>query len=720
MSKKLSFTHIALATLIVTLAACSPRNATPSSQLEPTRTIATRTPVPATATPSVDKTSPAESTDAKPEPQALTGLTRDNIDRLAPLFTREDVLPNHIYSVAQDRLALFNSRVFEVIDSDTLELKRRTEIEIPKTDGVWYALSLDGKVGAIMRLDKQVEIYDLDAGKILKTFTLENAPSFEKASDIALNADGTQLIALIQFELQTYEIGGDRLRASGKTQTLDEKTIAVRFSEDGSRLAAILSDGNIVIYNTNGDKPIALKEKIDALQSFNFSPTGEWFGASGQKQTILWRLSDEAKIAREFPDLTSSVSTVFTPDGAYALLYSDIDAVLFNLKEDRSEGELRLSGQGRIASANFSPDGKKVFLAGSGLIESFSVPNGDRLASERRFAVTLMQFTPDGQRLIGWSDRIANGEIVVMNAKDGVTTQSLLHDTPVRWTLPGKGNQFIASAALGQSLKVWRMNDGKSMLTFQRTTQPRGMLCLSPDEKAFAYLEGDSVIVREIDDEVVRKRFKMPFEPVTLSYCQNEKGWVAFAKENQIEVMNLDGKTVSSIESLKGITQTTQLELSKDSRSIAALVGKELTIWDAANGKKIQQTEMSKENATLLFSPSGQRVLVNYGDNVDIVDSNNGEVVSLDLPRRHIVEALFSNDDRIVVTASRIVDVDQPMLRGEPNFVTGELIVWDTTTGKALRKIETDNPIYYAAISNDGSMIATSTFDGKLTVWGIQ
>jgi WD40 repeat protein len=720
MSKKSTFQRITLSLFVVILAACSSRNATPSSQLEPTRTIAPRTPVPVSATPSVEKSSPAESTGAKPEPRALTGLTRDNIDRLAPLFTREDVLPSHIYSVAEDRLALFNSRVFEVVDSDTLELKRRTEIEMLKTDGVWYALSLDGKVGAIMRLDKQVEIYDLDAGKILKTFTLENAPSFDKSSDIALNADGTQLIALIEFELQTYDLGGEKLRAAGKSQTLDEKTVAVRFSEDGSRLAAILSDGNIVIYNTNGDKPIALKEKIDALQSINFSPTGEWFGASGQKQTIIWRLSKDAKIARDFPDLTSSVSTVFTTDGAYALLYSDIDAVLFNLKEDRSDGELRLSSQGRIASANFSPDGKKVFLAGSGLIESFSVPNGDRLAGNRRFAVTLMHFTQDGQKLIGWSDRIANGEIVVMNTKDGATTQSLLHDTPVRWTLPGKGNQFIASAALGQSLKVWRVEDGKSMMTFQRTNEPRGMLCLSPDEKAFAYLEGDSVIVREIDGDVVRKRFKMPFTPVTLSNCQNDKGWVAFAKENQIEVMNLDGKTVSSIESLKGITQTMQLELSKDSRSIAALVNKELTIWDAANGKKIQQTEMSKENAILLFSPSGQRVLVNYGDNVDIVDSNNGEVVSLDLPRRHIVEALFSNDDRIVVTASRIVDANEPTLRGQPNFVTGELTIWDATTGKVLRKIATDNPIYYATISEDGSMIATSTFDGKLTVWGIQ
>jgi WD40 repeat protein len=111
---------------------------------------------------------------------------------------------------------------------------------------------------------------------------------------------------------------------------------------------------------------------------------------------------------------------------------------------------------------------------------------------------------------------------------------------------------------------------------------------------------------------------------------------------------------------------------------------------------------------------------VNYGDNVDIVDSNNGEVVSLDLPRRHIVEALFSNDDRIVVTASRIVDANEPTLRGQPNFVTGELTIWDATTGKVLRKIATDNPIYYATISEDGSMIATSTFDGKLTVWGIQ
>ena len=50
----------------------------------------------------------------------------------------------------------------------------------------------------------------------------------------------------------------------------------------------------------------------------------------------------------------------------------------------------------------------------------------------------------------------------------------------------------------------------------------------------------------------------------------------------------------------------------------------------------------------------------------------------------------------------------------------GEITVWDAATGRALRQIELDDPVYSSALSPDGTRLATTGYDGSVTVWGIK
>jgi hypothetical protein len=48
------------------------------------------------------------------------------------------------------------------------------------------------------------------------------------------------------------------------------------------------------------------------------------------------------------------------------------------------------------------------------------------------------------------------------------------------------------------------------------------------------------------------------------------------------------------------------------------------------------------------------------------------------------------------------------------------LSIWNAQTGGLVRQIEVDEPIFSAAISDDGAHIATSTRGNALTVWDMK
>jgi len=104
----------------------------------------------------------------------VPGLTPQNVAQLKRVFQIQDPLPQHIYTAGEDRLVLFGLRSFELVDAGTLELVTRTSIQAPGSEmGIfWYAASADGRLGAIMRLDGKVDIYDLEDSRLIQSLSV--------------------------------------------------------------------------------------------------------------------------------------------------------------------------------------------------------------------------------------------------------------------------------------------------------------------------------------------------------------------------------------------------------------------------------------------------------------------------------------------------------------------------------------------------------------------
>ncbi len=680
----------------------------PQVQLEPTRTLAPR--------PSATPAPPTPAVTPRPTAAPMTGLTRDNVEKLEKLYTRREAIPRNIYTVADDRVGLFSNNLFEVFDAGTLQSIQQTPLKGRVEGSLWYALSADARVGAIMTADGQVDFYDLDAGDLMRTVKVSDV-ALQSTSDIALNDDGSEIVVIANLSL--YRANSDDGKRIGRAVKLASDTRYVLFARDGSRVLAVRASGALDVFDTRDGAKVTLAEPIQELAELSWSPDGVRLSTSTANRVWIWDARSGESLW-SLSELPTAVSVAFPPAGDLIGLYGDGSVVLYDLEKGQPVETLALSSGGAIRTAQFSADGKTLIAEGAGMLESFSVPDGKRLASLRRSAFTQISFTQDNH-LLAWSDQFQNGELASLAITDGATVHSMMHKEPIRRALVGRVGKFVASSTINRAMSVWRVTDGSKVLDIPEVAGARGILCMSPDETLLAYFENGAVVVREIEGRNTRKKFKAPFENLLgLTFCDNEKGYLAFQDGNAIEVMNLEGRTVSTIEFAKPISDSAQLEISFDGRYLAGVVGGEVIVWDAETGQEILRHPVGENGGQVQFSASSDKLVVSHGRITEVLNVASGKAITLDVPATHLSTYTFPPDGRIIVTIARVLDEQEPFLSGQPNFTQGEITIWDAQTGKPLRTITLDDPVYSSALSPDGSRLAITGIDGAVSVWGIK
>lgn len=687
------------------LSACS---RAPQSQLEPTRTLAPK--------PSATPAPPTPAVTPQPTAAPLTGLTRDNVEKLERLYTRREAIPRNIYTVAPDRVGMFSNNLFEVFDSVSLQSIQQTPLKGRIDGSLWYALSADARLGAIMTTDGQVDLYDLDAGELLRTVKVSD-DALTATSDIALNDDGSEFVVIANLSLyRASSVDGKRI---GRAVKMASDTRFVLFARDGSRVLAVRASGALDVFDTRAGGKVTLAEPIQELAELSWSPDGMRLSTSTANRVWIWDVRSGESIW-SLSELPTAVSVAFPPSGDLIGLYGDGSAVLYDLERGQPVETLALSSGGAIRTAQFSTDGNTLIVEGAGMLESFSVPDGKRLASLRRSAFTQISFT-QGNQLLAWSDQFQNGELASLAITDGATVHSMMHTEPIRRALVGRVGKFVASSTVNRAMSVWRVTDGSKVLDIPEVSGARGILCMSPDESLLAYFENGAVVVREIEGRNTRKRFKAPFENLLgLTFCDNEKGYLAFQDGKSVEVMNLEGRTVSTIEFSEPISDSAQLEISFDGRYLAGVVRGDAIVWDTETGDEVLRHAVGDEGGQVQFSASSDKLVVSHGRVTEVLDVASGKAIKLDVPATHLSTYTFPPDGRIIVTTARVLDEQEPFLSGQPNFTQGEITIWDAQTGKPLRTITLDDPVYSSALSPDGSRLAITGIDGAVSVWGIK
>jgi WD40 repeat protein len=317
-----------------------------------------------------------------------------------------------------------------------------------------------------------------------------------------------------------------------------------------------------------------------------------------------------------------------------------------------------------------------------------------------------------------------------VDAATGDVAARLKHDSPVRFVLQGQVGKFVAVVTRDNTTHVWSLDDESEVLTLTSpaSAQRSGALCLTPKEDGVVMIVDDELTIEPIAKAIKKSSFKLPAEVNNFAGCSNSTGRFAAVTADEILVLDLAGDTQAKIalpNDDENLQQEALYQIGPDGKTVAAVTRNALYIWDVAS--ETLSHKVTLEVPPLFgfdFSGDGQRIDLNYGDAVDLVDVASGKRVALDLPTKpnaRWVNVLQTADGESVVTVAMVSDADsasQPVT--ERNYRTGELTVWSTKTGNAIHTIETDDPLYTAAINQAGTVIATGGRNNVLNVWGVR
>jgi WD40 repeat protein len=137
-----------------------------------------------------------------------------------------------------------------------------------------------------------------------------------------------------------------------------------------------------------------------------------------------------------------------------------------------------------------------------------------------------------------------------------------------------------------------------------------------------------------------------------------------------------------------------------------------VSLWDAATGKELRRLELGKWGArAATLSPDGKRLAVATGFGIlHFCDVESGKELWQLEKRLGVHRVAFTPDGRVLFTAGDA--------RTGPAQLVPEINMWETTSGKHLRRFE--GAVHAFAVSPDGKRLACGTAGKGLALWDVE
>jgi hypothetical protein len=336
-------------------------------------------------------------------------------------------------------------------------------------------------------------------------------------------------------------------------------------------------------------------DKAVMPNAVGFSPDGGHAIATASDNTVrLWKLETkhEGATGSATPEAVVDLkplgglawSATFSPDGDYLIIAGGNEARLWDLKNGRES--MRFAQQGSVASANFSPDGKRI-VTGSwdNTARLWDVNSGVanlKLDGAHTQYVNDAIFSPDGARVLTVSD---DKTARIWDAHSG---QPLLilegHEQRVRSGVFSPDGRRVLTASNDKTARIWDAQSGRRLQVL--TGHQQAVLCavFSHDGK-YVLTGSEDNTAKEWDAETGKE---LAFSGDAFLGHTSSVSSVAFSKD--------------------------------DKRAITGSQDHTAKLWDAQTGKEILTLKgHSQEVTCVAFSPDGQSVLTASHDGTAIL-----------------------------------------------------------------------------------------------------
>jgi WD40 repeat protein len=317
-----------------------------------------------------------------------------------------------------------------------------------------------------------------------------------------------------------------------------------------------------------------------------------------------------------------------------------------------------LSAPGGVSASSYSPDGRRIVVAGAGDARVFDAKTGKELLDlHHGSSILAAAFSPDGRRVVtGGQDGIAR----VWAADTGARVGAFRHGAPIRAVAIDPGGALLVTAG-GREGKLWRIG--------------HGLVATLPWRK-----------------------------PVTSVVFDPLGGLVALTGNDVSARLysTMSGKLVRALD--QGGRVTSASFAPDGERFVTTGLNDEARIWRVRDGMLLHELKMDAAVLDAAFSPGGSRVATVGADGIGrIWNASTGMLIASILGHKGIVETVsFSPDGNFVVTGS----TDR----------TARVSKADNGDGRAVLAGHRDS-VHTVAFSPDGKTVLTASNDGTARLW---
>jgi WD40 repeat protein len=486
----------------------------------------------------------------------------------------------------------------------------------------------------------------------------KNLRARHTAMSLALSSSGSWLASGCEDgTIEFWELASPE-SAPAASVSLGQSVRALAFNVDGTRLAAVGSDGVARIWNTSattrqatpGQAPWKPEDKIDAL---DFSPDNSRIAAAGVDGTVRVWDAASLELLLTLSGHTGEVRTVaFSPDGT-RLFTGGADSKI-KVWDSVFGYELQsLSGyRPEIAGFGLSRDGVKL-LAGAQIWNvggTYGLP-----LLVHAGAIRSVSFSGDGKLLA------TGGASGVAHIWDSVSGEEIIpvatrrHDGTILDVALSPDGKRLATASSDKTARIWDTVSGKELRVLQHP-QMVVAVAFSPKGDLVATGGYDGVVrIWSVESGAALKQLRghvswvlgLEFSPdgARLASCGFDKTARVWEIATEKQLFSLRGHS----------EQVTAVTFSRDGRYIATASGdRTAKLWEAADGKAIRTFSGHADRvAGVALSPDGRRLATaSYDRTAKVWDTASGvNVMTLRDHASQVNVIAFSPDGARLVTA---------------------------------------------------------------------
>ncbi len=578
---------------------------------------------------------------------------------------------------------------------------------------------------------------------------------------------------------------------------------SARFSPDGTLVCTGGYDNRVMIWNPDEVQPVDIGRRLEGaadpradhmilsghdgpVRAVAFSPNGQLVISGSEDNTIrVWDVATGEGVKALRGHGSPVRACAFAPDGQWVLSGGDDQqARVWNVQgyqEVRVLHATAFSGhEDAVLSARFSPDGRQIVTASRDRTASlWDAANGKplrRFEEGHEFLVSGAVFFPDGQHL---ATGAGDNSVRIWKLAAG-TEETVLTPTGRIGTLAvSPDSKWIATGSVGTDIQIWNARTGKLAATLSGHIREVSALAFSPSGEWLASGgEGGRVrlwrrtnqnseprwdFVREVtghNGTITALRFTLDSRRlITASGDRTCGQWDVASGEELRQLVLTHPDWVSSLDMsadgtmalttcddgmarLWRLADATQLAsvqspgapfnssgFSPDGSTavLASSADKLVRLWDlsAARGSANQApgrlaepildfNALGGEVWAATFAPGGRHLLTIGGNDAQLW---NVEAVKLQKPESRrsavrysphgaVASAAISPDGKLVATGSWDHSAK----------------IWDAATGRAIRKLDSGHAGYINSVefSPDGRYLLTASDDGTARLWDVE